>query len=457
MAGPGRRGHLWKAPYGYRRVPRSADAPPRLEPYEPEAAVVRRIFDDYVAGGHSTREITRRLNADGVPTPTGARAVWGTSTIGRLLRNEAYVGRVYYNRTESVPDPRPGRSNRQVPRAREDWIEIPVPAIITEDVFEAAGRVSRDNSKWSPRNADDGAWLLRALVRCGACNVGVSCHKMKGRNGEFHRYYYCRNHDPLRAGGEDRRCRERNIRSDTLDAFVFDQVREALLRPEILLAGESVVTGRAPAPDDELLGAQLARLERRSEAAEAERRRLVDLYQAGMIELVELQRRAKELDGRRRTLDDQRQALSEERDALAKDNRLRQRIGGFAERVSAAMDSLDFPQRQKLLRLVIEEVRVTGWDVEIRLRIPLDEGPPTTPLPAGPRDKGGPRPVVSSDDRLRSLGGHRRRVVPHEGSPIEGRTPRAEDGLITPEGWGLLVATTGDFHLAIDGREARCT
>jgi len=26
-------------------------------------------------------------------------------------------------------------------------------------------------------------------------------------------------------------------------------------------------------------------------------------------------------------------------------------------------------------RLVIEEVRVTGWDVEIRLRIPIDEGP----------------------------------------------------------------------------------
>jgi hypothetical protein len=37
-----------------------------------------------------TREITRRLNADGVPTPTGKQAVWGTSTIGRLLRNEAY-------------------------------------------------------------------------------------------------------------------------------------------------------------------------------------------------------------------------------------------------------------------------------------------------------------------------------------------------------------------------------
>ena len=127
-----------------------------------------------------------------------------------------------------------------------------------------------------------------------------------------------------------------------------------------------------------------------------------------MIELVELQRRAKELDCRRRTLDRQRLALAEERNALAKDNRPRQRIGGFAERVTAAMDSLDFSQRQKLLRLVIEEVRVTGWDVEIRLRIPLDEGPPPPPPPAGPSDGDGPRPVVSSGDRLRSLGEYHR-------------------------------------------------
>ncbi|MDQ1535763.1 MAG: Recombinase [Actinomycetota bacterium] len=53
------------------------------------------VDNEYAAGGHSTREITRRLNADGIPTPTGGKAVWGTSTIGRLLRNEAYVGRVY--------------------------------------------------------------------------------------------------------------------------------------------------------------------------------------------------------------------------------------------------------------------------------------------------------------------------------------------------------------------------
>jgi site-specific DNA recombinase len=404
----------WKAPYGYRRLPRSLDRAPHLEIYESEAAVVRRIFDDYVTGGHSTREITRRLNADGISTPTGKRSVWGTSTIGRLLRNEAYIGRVFYNRTEAVPDPRPGHSTRQVPRPREEWIAIPVPAIVSDDVFEAAGRVSRDNSKWNPRNVGaDEAWLLRSLVRCGLCGVGVSCHKMRGRDGTVHRYryYYCRNHDPLRAGGEHLRCRERNIRSDALDTFVFDQVRQALLRPDVLLAGEGAVSSRAPAPDDELLANQLGRLERRSDAAEAERRRLVDLYQAGLVELPELQRRAKELDGRRRSIDQQRQALVDQREALATDNRLRRRIGDFAETVIAALNDLSFTERQKLLRLIVEEVRVTGWDVEIRLRIPLDESPPTQPLePSLPKGPSGPGPL-SSQDRLRSLGGVEVRAV----------------------------------------------
>ena len=441
----------WKTPYGYRRVARSATGPAHLEIYEPEAAVVRRIFDDYVAGGHSTREITRRLNADRVPTPTG-KAVWGTSTIGRLLHNEAYIGRVYWNKTESVADPRPGRRNRQVPRPREDWIAIAVPAIVSDDTFEAAGRVTRDNSKWSPRNAEPGAWLLRSLIRCGSCSVGVNCHKMRGRNGASHRYYYCRNHDPLRAGGQDRRCPERNIRADELDAFVFEQVRDALLRPDVLLAGEHAVATRAPAPDDELLAAQLSRLDRRADATLAERGRLVDLYQAGLIELVEMQRRAKELDTRRSTIDEQRQSLAEQRTELAKDNRLRQRIGAFAERAAATLDGLDFDQRQKLLRLVIDEVRVTGWNVEIRLRIPLDDTttappPPSRPRPRSPRSHNDPKEAVSSNDRLRSLGDHHRRL--HPPHPSHTRQGGEATGQLNPgRTAGRHSGTTGGHQRA---------
>src|SRR5438067_2266909 len=86
--------------------------------------------------------------------------------------------------------------------------------------------------------------MLRGLVKCGTCGVGVNCHKMRGRNGTWHRYYHCRNHDPIKAGGPDNRCPERNIRADALDTFVFDQIRAALLRPDVLTAGEQA----PPAP-----------------------------------------------------------------------------------------------------------------------------------------------------------------------------------------------------------------
>ena len=370
---------------------------------EPEAAIVRRIFADSAHGGHSLREISRRLNADGVPSHR-TRGIWGTSTLSRLLRNEAYIGRVYFNRTETVPDPRPGRRSKQVPRPREDWITIAVPAIVDDQTFEAAGRVSRDNSQWSPRRAEPGQWLLRGLVKCGVCQVGTNCHKMRGRNGTWHRYYHCRNHDPIKAGGADRRCTERNIRSDTLDTFVFDQVRAALLRPDVLTAGEQALAVRAPVPDDELLGAELARLDRKLDAADAERRRLIDLYQAGLLELPELQRRATEVEHRRHDLALRRDALTTQRQELTRDNQLRRRVRDFATRVLAVIDTLDFDQKQTLLRLVVEDVHVTGWHIQIQLRIPLDDGPDGQSRPPGSTpDPDDPAPM-STEDRLRSLG-----------------------------------------------------
>lgn len=396
-----------KAPYGYRRIPRGPDGPAHLEIFEPEAAVARRIFAARAAGT-TIRQICRQLNADAVPTPTGSRAVWGTSTINRLLRNEAYIGRVYYNRTEIVPDRRPGRRSRQVPRPRADWIAIPCPALIAEDTFQIAATVSYDNAKWSPRRAEPGAWLLRGLVKCGPCGVGTNCHKMRGRNGTWHRYYYCHNHDPVRAGGQDRRCPERNIRADALDEFVFAQVRDALLDPALLLAGEQAIAVHAPAPDDELLAAELARLDRRLEAARGEHHRLIDLYQAGLIDMAELRRRAAAISARQRELQHKRTSLAAERADLARGNRLRHGIEHFAARVAAIIDQLSPAQRQDLLRLLIDDVQVTGWHVKIRLRIPLDDPPdgdpahhPAPPPRTAPASSG--TLPVSTEDRLRSL------------------------------------------------------
>ena len=395
---------FWKMSYGHRRVVPDDGGPARIEVFEPEAEIVREIFRAYVDGGQSVRQIAHDLHDRGIPSPTG-KPIWGTSTIGRLLHNEAYTGTVYYNRREAIEGNGPRgartRKTRYRDRPREEWIAIAVPPIIDGGTFERVKQISRDNSKWNPRGAEEGAWSLRGLIECGHCHVGCNCHKMRGRNGAFHRYYYCRNHDLLRAGSEDRRCPERNIRANELDEYVFQQVRQALLDPRQLIAGEHAVITGAPIDEDELIANQLKRLNSALDVAKRERTRLLDAYQAGLLELDELTRRTATLTTRHDQLVREQDTLSERSAELATENRLRRGLAGFAERIATSLDELDHDARQRLLRLVVEKVRVTGWRVEIHLTIPLaDDGPDDDQAPSS-----SPDPGPSSDMRLRSLGG----------------------------------------------------
>ena len=186
---------------------------------------------------------------------------------------------------------------------------------------------------------------------------------------------------------------------------MFDHIRAAITRPDLLLAGEQAVTLTTPIPDDELLTAELARLDRKIDAADTERRRLIDLYQGGFIELPEMQRRATEVSSRRKELQHKRTSLAHDRTELACDNQLRRRVHDFTARIHAVIDTLDNTQKQQLLRLLIEDVRVTGWQVQIRLRIALDPQPPDPTDPPNRKCKPSsphPRPV-SSQDGLRSV------------------------------------------------------
>ncbi len=395
----------WRAPFGYVRVPRQGERAAHLVVNEEQAALVRRIFADYTTGGLSLRQITLALNAEGVPTPEGKR--WITSTLGRMLKREAYVGRAWVNTTKMVDDRGPGRRPRQVPRPRSEWIAVPCPRIVDDATFEAAAVAGRDNTNFSARrlDPDEQGWLLRGLVFC-ACGTRSIVDRGNGASPTGIRYYACRNRCGLTT--EERRCRLGGVRADALDEFVFGEIRAALASPALLLAGERAVAARGPVPDDELLAAELARLERRLDSTAAERRRVADLYQAGVLDPAELARRADEIEQRRGQLASRRESLLAQRQELTADNRLRRRIDSFADRATAAIDGLDFAQRQRLVRLLVERVDVRGWHLDIQLRIPLDD--PEGPGPGGTRPPTSPpQAPLSSEDRLRRIG-HGERV-----------------------------------------------
>ena len=75
-------------------------------------------------------------------------------------------------------DPALGR-NRQTLRPREEWVEIPIPAIIDDDTFDAVQHKARDNSAYSPRRTEPETFLLRRLLRCAHCGVKLVCHRAR--------------------------------------------------------------------------------------------------------------------------------------------------------------------------------------------------------------------------------------------------------------------------------------
>jgi site-specific DNA recombinase len=74
-------------PYGYRQSNSG-----RFEVDEDQAAVVRSIFDR-AKEGLGPGPIARRLNAYGIPGPTGRP--WSRQTVGNIIRNPVYAGELH--------------------------------------------------------------------------------------------------------------------------------------------------------------------------------------------------------------------------------------------------------------------------------------------------------------------------------------------------------------------------
>jgi DNA invertase Pin-like site-specific DNA recombinase len=108
-----------------------------------QAAVVERIFRDFVAGV-SPKQIAKHLNREGIAGPFGG--AWSPSTIhgnGKrgtgILNNELYVGRLVWNRVRYLNNPDTGkRVSRLNPTS--EWMSKDVPElrILPDDLWTAA-------------------------------------------------------------------------------------------------------------------------------------------------------------------------------------------------------------------------------------------------------------------------------------------------------------------------------
>jgi site-specific DNA recombinase len=383
----GRAAVLSGAPYGYHYVRKDeGDGQARYEIVPEEAHIVRQIFHWIGVERLSIGEVCRRLQQSGVPTRTG-KDYWDRTVVWGMLKNPAYKGTAAFGKTRVGPmqprlraqrgcSPQPRRPISTNDMPAEEWLLIPVPAIVDDAVFEAVQAQLQENRQRARQRKRGARYLLQGLLVCAQCKYAyygkpVSNKAAKGKTRDY-AYYRCVGTDAYRFGGE-RVCDNMQVRTDFLDQMVWQEVRALLEEPQRL---EQEYQRRLQVPDGD--GQDLVAIQTQIVKVRKGITRLIDSYTEGFVEKQEFEPRISRLRQRLRDLETQQQEITDEQ---ARQAELRLVIAGlenFAATVKDHLDEVDWLTKRELIRTLVKCVEIGKDDVQIVFRvapIPLDSGP----------------------------------------------------------------------------------
>ena len=149
--------------------------------HEPEAAIVRRVFDLYDNGAASYKSIADTLNREGVPAPRDGRRGnkkgrgWNHTSVRSILCNAKYVGSWVWNASSWTRST--GKVKRRLRPASEHVTkEMPELAIVNRAVWErVSARLARQHrGRGRPPGAGSHAYLVSGLLKCGVCGGPMS-------------------------------------------------------------------------------------------------------------------------------------------------------------------------------------------------------------------------------------------------------------------------------------------
>ena len=363
-----------RAPYGYRYVPRHDQVAGHLVIDEAEADLVRLLYGWLVDERLTIRQILKRLNF-GPWRPRSGRRPWSPSTVHHILADPVYAGTAYANRYEFVPPkkPRAGRKPTSAenscrrPKPKEQWIPIPVPALVEQALWDRAQAQLARNATLSFRRNTRYNYLLRCLLTCQCCGLAMFGRTYKATATQpERRYYSCHGKDCILSAREAA-CPRRPVPAAPLETVVWEHVAGLLQDPAQLKAQFAALT-REGGPQDQRAERQLqSRLDRLAQAEQ----RLLDAYQGGVIRLEELAGRRTQIAQQRRSLQSQQEQHRQWREQQAQAEQVFTQLGLFCERVQSRLQDASFEDKQAILQLVVERIIVGEHSLEIRHVIPL--------------------------------------------------------------------------------------
>jgi len=376
----GRVSALGHAPYGYHYVSKhDADGEARYDPVLDEVRVVREVFQWVGLQGLSLRQAARRLTDQQTPTPSG-QSRWNPGSVRNILTNPAYFGEAHWGRTRTEDRVTPYRRKRgypEVPRREQvsrptppgEHEIIPVPPLISRDLFEAAaGRLEENRRRQRSRQAGP-LFLLSGLLTCQRCGSAYCGQRVRGVK-QPRVYYRCLGTDKHRKGA-DWLC-DNTALPETVERDVWADVCVLLqdpgrLRNELQRRQASTTTTDDATERRQSLGQLQRQLER-----------LIDLYETGYLNKEQFDSRAgrvrERLTREQQTHADQRQAEQQVRQQQA----LLSDFEQFARQMQSGMENADLESKRQILALLIKRIEVSTNGLKIIYKVgdcPFDHRP----------------------------------------------------------------------------------
>jgi site-specific DNA recombinase len=371
-------GILCHAPFGYRYVTKQeGGGEARFDLLFEEARVVQQVFTWVGQDRCTINDVCRRLHQAGVRTRTG-KEHWDHKTIWDMLKNPAYKGEAAFGKTRWAPvgprlraprgrpaQSRRGYSGKDAPK--DEWITIPVPALVDPALFDAVQEQLEENRRRARIPEKGSRYLLQGLLVCAKC--GYAYHGLT--NDARNAYYRCSGSMSLPRFGGKRWCWNKELRLDQTDAAVWQEVCRLLEEPERLEQEYRQRLHPQQPNEYEGLEAQMGKL-RRGMA------RLIDSYAEGLIDKQEFEPRVTRMRERLHHLEDQLQRLKEATEVEEELRLILGRLETFAAKVKAGLYQADFQTRREIIRALVKRVEVDEQQIRIVFRVSPTTLPPSS-------------------------------------------------------------------------------
>jgi site-specific DNA recombinase len=331
--------------YGYDYIPVSQKNGGRRVINEIEASWVRQIYQWLLNDGLTLGAIRNNLMAMNVPTKKNK--FWTKVAINSILKNPAYIGKTYAFTCDMKRKPRR--------KPKEEWIEIPdvTPAIISQELFDAAQKQLKVNKDKATRNNTRNQYLLRGHIKCKQCGRayvgGVTNKRANGSYGRLYRYLgKWKDRSPIQL------CHNKFWNADKLESLVWAELSNYLSDRDLIL--NELEKQRQDAGQVSVFEAELKRVERQLRAVDRDQHQLLQWALKGFPEnQVETENRR--YNKARETLTAQKTNL----ETLLKDSQEAiinvPQLEGFIRDIQGKLPNLDFEGK----RLALDMLNITAW------------------------------------------------------------------------------------------------